>query len=121
MPASSTTSGKSACRAVAPGASRSAPRNTRAMSCQSSIPTVEWSRGIAATAPALARSAMTLVVRKPRRSTITPPKNAASTAGRKLKKTARAVYAALPVVTSTNHGIASCATALPTSEIESAR
>ena len=56
-PASSTTSGNSACLAVAPGASRSAPRNTSAMSCQSSIPTVELRRGIAATAAALARSA----------------------------------------------------------------
>ena len=72
-----------------PGASSSAPRNTSAISCQSSIPTVEWSSGIAATAAALARSATTLVVRKPSRSTTTPPKKAARTTGRKLKKTAR--------------------------------
>jgi len=41
------------------------------------------------------------------------------TIGRKLKNTARAVSAALPVVVRTNHGIASCATALPAKEIES--
>jgi hypothetical protein len=75
---------------------------------------------MAATAPALARSATTLVVRKPSRSTMTPPKNAASTVGRKLKKTASPVSVGLSVVTRTNHGIASCATTLPTSEIESA-
>ncbi|MBA2424559.1 MAG: hypothetical protein H0W35_06595 [Actinobacteria bacterium] len=51
---------------------------------------------------------------------MTPPKNAARTAGRKLKKTASPVSAGLLVVTSTYQGIASCATALPTSEIESA-
>ena len=56
-PASSTTSGSSAARAVAPGASSSAPRNTSAKSCQSSIPTVRSRSGIAATAAALARSA----------------------------------------------------------------
>jgi hypothetical protein len=75
---------------------------------------------MAATAPALARSAMTLVVRKPSRSTMTPPKTPAMTTGRKLKKTASPVRLALPVVVSTNQGIASCATTLPTSEIESA-
>ena len=119
-PASSTTSGKRAWRAVAPGASKRAPRKTSPMSCQSSIPTVVWINGIAATAPALARSAATLVVRNPSLSTMTPPKNAASTAGRKLKKTASPVSAALPVVTRTNHGTASRATAFPTSEIASA-
>jgi hypothetical protein len=51
---------------------------------------------------------------------MTPPKNPASTTGRKLKKTARPVSVGLPVVTRTNHGIASCATTLPTREIESA-
>ena len=75
---------------------------------------------MAATAPALARSVTTLVVRKPSRSTMTPPKNAAMTIGRKLKNTTRAVSVALPVVVRTNHGIASCATALPGREIESA-
>ena len=84
------------------------------------MPTVEWSSGIAATAPALARSATTLVVRNPRRSTMTPPKNAARTMGTKLKKTASAVRVALPVVVRTNHGIASCAAAFPVSEIASA-
>ena len=90
------------------------------MSCHSSIPTVECRSGIAATAAALARSATTLVVRNPSRSTITPPKNPPMTSGRKLRKTASAVSAALPVVVSTNHGIASCATALPASEMTSA-
>ncbi len=90
------------------------------MSCQSSIPIVVCRSGIAATAPALARSATTLVVRNPSRSTITPPKNAARTIGTKLKKTASAVSLALPVVVSTNQGIASCATALPDSETTSA-
>ena len=90
------------------------------MSCQSSSPTVECSSGIAATAPELARSATTLVALNPSRSTTTPPKNAASTIGRKLKNTARPVSAALPVVVSTNHGIATCATALPDKEIASA-
>jgi len=51
---------------------------------------------------------------------MTPPKIPARTMGRKLKKTASPVSAALPVVTRTNHGIASCATTFPTSEIESA-
>jgi hypothetical protein len=91
------------------------------MSCQISIPTVACSAGIAATQAELARSATTLVVRKPRRSTITPPKSAARTVGRKLKKTASPVSAALSVVTRTNHGIASCATTFPTSETLSAR
>ena len=59
-----------------------------------------------------------LVVRNPSRSTTTPPKNAARTIGRKLKNTASAVSAALPVVVSTNQGIASCATAFPASEID---
>jgi len=58
--------------------------------------------------------------RKPRRSTITPPKSPARTIGRKLKKTARPVRAALPVVVSTNHGIAICAAWFPESEIASA-
>src|SRR6266540_5486360 len=75
---------------------------------------------MAATAAALARSATTLVVRKPSRSTITPPKKAASTIGRKLKNTASPVSAGLPVVMSTNHGTASWVTALPLSEIASA-
>ena len=44
----------------------------------------------------------------------------ASTIGRKLKNTARPVSAALPVVVRTNHGIATCATALPDKEIASA-
>jgi hypothetical protein len=61
-----------------------------------------------------------LVARKPRRSTTTPPKKAASTIGRKLKKTASAVSVALPVVVSTYHGMAICATALPAREIVSA-
>ena len=81
---------------------------------------MEWINGIAATAPALAKTAGTLVVRNPSRSTMTPPKNPARTAGRKLKKTASPVSAGLPVVTSTNHGTASRATAFPTSEIASA-
>ena len=120
IPASSTMSGSTAERAVAPGASRSAPRKTSAMSCQGSIPTVASSSGIPATAPALARSATMLVVRNPSRSTTTPPKNAARTIGTKLKKTTSAVSVALPVVVSTYHGIASCATALPVSETTSA-
>ncbi len=61
-----------------------------------------------------------LVALKPIRSTMTPPKNAARTSGRKLKKTASAVSVALPVVVRTNQGIASCATALPASETASA-
>jgi len=61
-----------------------------------------------------------LVALNPSRSTMTPPKNAASTIGRKLKKTARPVSVALPVVMSTYHGIASWATAFPASEIVSA-
>jgi hypothetical protein len=61
-----------------------------------------------------------LVARNPRRSTTTPPTKAASTIGRKLKKTARAVSVALPVVARTNQGIAICATALPAREIVSA-
>ena len=61
-----------------------------------------------------------LATRNPSRSTTTPPKNAAITAGRKLKKTARPVSVALPVVVRTYQGIASCATALPASEIVSA-
>jgi len=85
------------------------------MSCQISIPTVASTSGMAATAAELARSATMLVARKPSRSTTTPPKKAASTIGRKLKKTARALRVALPVVASTNHGIAICATALPAS------
>jgi hypothetical protein len=75
---------------------------------------------MAATAAELARSATMLDARNPRRSTTTPPKNAASTIGRKLKKTTRAVSVALPVVVRTYHGIAICATALPESEIVSA-
>ena len=61
-----------------------------------------------------------LVVLKPSRSTMTPPKNAERTIGRKLKNTESPVSAALPVVTSTYQGIASCATAFPESEIASA-
>ena len=61
-----------------------------------------------------------LVLRNPSLSTITPPRNPARTTGRKLKNTASAVSHALPVVVRTNHGIASCATAFPASEIESA-
>lgn len=90
------------------------------MTSQSSRPTVSYRSGIAATATELARSATTLATRNPRRSTTTPPKNAARTIGRKLKKTARPVSVALPVVVSTNHGIATYATALPASEIVSA-
>ena len=120
VPASSAASGNSACRAVAPGASSSAPTNTSVSSCQISIPTVVCRSGIAATAAALARSATMLVVRKPTRSTITPPKKVASTIGTKLATTARLVSAALPVVTSTNQGIASWATWLPEREIASA-
>src|SRR5215217_5599254 len=74
---------------------------------------------MAATAAALARSETTLVVRNPSLSTTTPPKNAASTVGRKLKNTASPVSAGLPVVTRTNHGTASCVTAFPVSEIAS--
>ena len=51
---------------------------------------------------------------------MTPPKNAERTIGRKLKNTERPVSAALPVVTRTYQGIASCATAFPESEIASA-
>ena len=51
---------------------------------------------------------------------MTPPKNAERTIGRKLKNTERPVSAALPVVTRTYQGIASCATAYPESEIASA-
>ncbi len=76
--------------------------------------------GIAATAAELARSATTLVVRNPSRSTTTPPKNAARTIGTKLKNTTSAVRVALPVSVSTNHGIAIWAIALPESEIASA-
>ena len=90
------------------------------MSCHSSMPIVECSSGIAATVAALARSATTLVVRNPSRSTMTPPKNAARTIGRKLKKTTSAVNVALPVVVNTYQGIASCAAAFPVSEIASA-
>ena len=61
-----------------------------------------------------------LAFRNPSRSTTTPPRKAESTIGRKLKKTARPVSAGLPVVVSTNHGMANCATAFPETEIASA-
>ena len=111
--ASSTRSGRSAARAVAPGR-RAVPRRTRAQGApRARSPPSCRGAGSRRRRPALARSATTLVVRNPSRSTIDPPKNAARTIGRKLKKTASAVSAALPVVVRTNHGIASCATALP--------
>jgi hypothetical protein len=83
---SSTRSGNSDWRAVAPGALSRAPTKTSVSSCPSSIPVVEWRSGIAAPAAALPRSAMTLVAREPVDDAAA--EEPASTTGRKVKKTA---------------------------------
>jgi hypothetical protein len=76
--------------------------------------------GIAATVPPLATSAMMLVRRKPSRSTIAPPRKVASTVGAKVSAATTPMSAALPVFSSTNHGIATKPIAFPVSEIASA-
>ena len=117
---SSATSGRSASRAVTPGASSSAPTNTSAITCQTSIPERASTSGMAATASALATSAATLVRRNPSRSTSAPPKNAEMTTGRNEKNAVNPVSAALPVSSSTSHGIAIRAIVLPVFETASA-
>ena len=70
-----------------PPARRAARRGTRARAAARSR-SRPWCAAAGSPRPraALARSATMLVVRKPTRSTMTPPKNAARTIGRKLKK-----------------------------------
>jgi hypothetical protein len=74
---------------------------------------------MSATATPLARSARTLVRAKPSRSTTAPPRKSAITVGGNVKNAVTPVSAALPVVSRTNQGTATCATTLPVSEMES--
>ena len=60
-----------------------------------------------------AKSEMTLIDRKPIRSTKVPPKKLASTVGRTVKNAIIPVLEALPVVTRTNQGMATMAMMLP--------
>jgi hypothetical protein len=68
----------------------------------------------------LARSAITLAARKPSRSTSAPPRRPATIGGRKAKKPTRPASVGRPVSWSTNHGMATNALTLPTSETASA-
>jgi hypothetical protein len=88
IPASSALSAISEERAVPPGASSNAPRNTRVTSCQKAGPTVLWSSGISATDAPLAMSANTLMRLKPCLSMIGPPKKPEITTGRNRKTAA---------------------------------
>ena len=60
-----------------------------------------------------------LARRRPSRSTITPPSADDSTNGSSEKKPTSPVWATLPVVCSTNQGIASCVSRLPVIETAS--
>lgn len=73
-----------------------------------------WSSGISATVAPLARSAMILMRRCPRRSTSVPPKKPATTEGNAIKNPTSPVLVALPVVTKTNQGTATIVMLFPT-------
>lgn len=77
--------------------------------------------GIAAIAAPLARSDTTLMRRNPSRSTSVPPKKEATTVASVVKKATMPVSAALPLCSSTNHGIATSASTLPVTLIASER
>jgi hypothetical protein len=68
------------------------------------------------TAAPLARSAMMLIRRAPSRSTSAPPNAPPRISGRLAAAVTTPVLAALPVVWSTNHGIATSAIVVPTKE-----
>jgi hypothetical protein len=72
---------------------------------------------MSATVKPLARSAMMRVRLYPNLSTKVPPRKPASTTGKTVKKPVIPVWVALPVVWSTNQGIAIAESTLPTNEI----
>jgi hypothetical protein len=102
---------------VPPATLQSEPQKTRTRSCQKASPTVAWRSGIAPTVSALIRSAMMLERRWPSRSTIAPPKKEARIAGTSSQKATIPVRAALPVVSSTNQGIATAVSCVPPCDI----
>lgn len=120
IPAAAATSGSSACRAVCPGTSNSAPATPSTMNQVRVRPVAASTSGNAATDAADARSAMMDMRRRPNRSMSTPPARAASSAGTADDAATVPAAVASPVRDRTIHGSAMPTTALPRRDSASA-
>jgi len=110
------TSGRNDSRAAMPGPSKTAPSAISPRISGIPRPRVRSSRGSAATAAALSRSAATLERRRPNRSTSAPPNSADSTSGTAAAAAATPASTALPVRCNTRIGIATATIALPVTD-----
>ena len=110
------TSASSACRAVMPGTSKTAPATPRATNHDSESPNVASTPAIAATERALPTSAATATLRWPNRSVSRPAKNVAGTDAMPAAAATTAAADGSPVRLMTNQGRTIAIAALPNSE-----